>query len=53
MHERHQKCGQRQLAHIVQGPSAKTGLDDALATRTMGFWLMQVFWFERLNLVSW
>jgi hypothetical protein len=21
-------------------------------TRTIGFWLMQVFWFDRLNLVS-
>ncbi|MNC89544.1 hypothetical protein D3C83_54930 [compost metagenome] len=36
----------------VQGPSARTWpFWTRWPTRTIGFWLMQVFWFERLNLV--
>ncbi len=46
-------ASQSQLAEV----RARTVGDDlALHTRwpffTIGFWLMQVFWFERLNLVS-
>ena len=37
----------------VQGPSASTWpWPTRSPTRTSGFWLMQVFWLERLNLVS-
>ena len=37
----------------VHGPSARTWpFCTFWPTRTIGFWLMQVFWFDRLNLVS-
>ena len=36
----------------VHGPSASTcPFSTFCPTRTIGFWLMQVFWFDRLNFV--
>jgi hypothetical protein len=54
-HEGHQHvAAERQFAHIGAGT---VGQHLPFTTRcpmaTMGFWLMQVFWLERLNLVSW
>ena len=38
----------------VDGPSASTSpLRTRVPCFTTGRWLMQVFWFERRNLVSW
>ena len=52
-HERDQHVlAQRQLAQIVEGPSASTSPRAIVSPAfTSGRWLMQVFWFERVYLV--
>ena len=48
-------AAERQLAKLGTRPIGKhlLGFSTLSPTLTIGFWLMQVFWFERRNLTSW